>query len=122
VTWSVDAKNQIATKLSMYYINCHRTNHNVETYKSKEEPTITAIEATTQVGKTPRPLNHPCHICGIVGHKLMNYPRFGQMQSMFKDKKGQSTKSKRSTKVKMVIVLVNMVDVNVTTQNKTNEE
>jgi hypothetical protein len=52
----------------------------------------------------------------------MNYPRFGQMQSMFKDKKGQSTKSKRSTKVKMVIVLVNMVDVNVTTQNKTNEE
>jgi hypothetical protein len=86
----------------------------VESCKSKEEPIIIAIEATTQVGKPPRPLNHPCHICGIVGHKLMNYPRFGQMQNTFKDKKGQSTKSKPTTKVKMVTVSVNMVDVNVT--------
>jgi hypothetical protein len=63
----------------MYCTNCHHTNHNAETYKSKEEPSITAIEATTQVGKPAIQLNHPCHICGIVGHKLMNYPRFGQM-------------------------------------------
>jgi len=47
VTGSVDARNQIATKMNMYCTNCHRTNHNVETYKSKEEPTITTIETTT---------------------------------------------------------------------------
>jgi hypothetical protein len=65
----------------MYYGNCHYTNHNVETCKSKkkEEPTITATKATIQVGKPPRSLNYPCHICGIVGHKLMNCPRFKEM-------------------------------------------
>jgi hypothetical protein len=116
MTWSVDARNQITTKPSMYCTNCHHTNHNTETYRcKKEEPTIIVIEATTKVGKPPRPLNHPCHICGIVGHKLMNYPRFDQMQSMFKDKKGQSTKFKPTTEVKVVIVSINMVNVNVIT-------
>jgi hypothetical protein len=36
--------NQIVTKLSMYYTNCHHTIHNVETCRSKKnEPTIAAI-------------------------------------------------------------------------------
>ncbi len=37
--------NQIVTKSSMYYTNCHHTIHNVETCKSekKNEPTIIAI-------------------------------------------------------------------------------
>jgi hypothetical protein len=30
-------------------------------------------------------------ICGIVGHKLTNYPRFGEMQTMFKDEGGSTT-------------------------------
>ncbi len=47
---------------------------------------ISLIEATTQVGKPPRLLNYPCHICGIMGHKLMNCPRFREIQSMLKDK------------------------------------
>jgi len=75
----------------MYCTNYYCTNH-VQTCKSKkEEPTVAATKATTQAGKPPRLLNYPCHICGIVGHKLMNYPRFKKMQSMFKDKGGQST-------------------------------
>ncbi len=56
--------------------------------KKKKEPIIVAIEATTQICKHPRPLTYPYHIYGIVGHKLMNCPRFGEMQSMFKDKGG----------------------------------
>jgi hypothetical protein len=44
------------------------------------------------------------------------------MQSMFKDNGGQSTKSKLVAEVKTVIALINMVDVNVITRNKTNEE
>jgi hypothetical protein len=34
----------------------------------------------------PRPLNYPCHICRIMGHKLMNSPRFGKMETMFKNR------------------------------------
>ncbi len=44
------------------------------------------------------------------------------MQNMFKDKKGQSTKSKPATEVKMVIISVNIVDVNVTPRSKTSEK
>jgi hypothetical protein len=90
--------------------------------KKKEEPTTVATKATIQVGKPLRLLNYPCHIYGIVGQKLTNYPRFSEMQSMFKDKGGQSTKSKPIAEVKTVTASVNMVDVNVTTQNKTSEE
>jgi hypothetical protein len=37
--------NQIVTKLSMYYTNCHDTIHNVETCKNKKknEPIVTTI-------------------------------------------------------------------------------
>jgi len=37
----------------MYYTNHHRTNHNMETCRSKkkEEPTIVATKATTQASK-----------------------------------------------------------------------
>ncbi len=72
--------------------------------------------------KPPRPLNYPCHICGIVGHKLTNCPRFGEMQNMFKDKRGQTLESKPIIEVKTITALVNMVDVNLTTHSKTNEE
>jgi hypothetical protein len=59
------------------------TDHNVETYRSKkEDPTIVVAKATTQAGKPPRPLNYPCHICGIVGHKLTNCPSFSEMESI----------------------------------------
>jgi hypothetical protein len=51
----------------------------------------------------------------------MNYPRFGEMQNMFKDKGGQSTKFKPTSKVKRVTTSVNMVDVNVTIHSKTSE-
>jgi hypothetical protein len=40
------------------------------------------------------------------------------MQSMFKDKGNQSTKSRPITEVKTITTLVNMVDVNVTTHNE----
>jgi hypothetical protein len=41
---------------------------------------------------------------------------------MFKDKKGSTAESKPITKAKMIMVLVNMVDVNVTTWSKTSED
>jgi hypothetical protein len=44
------------------------------------------------------------------------------MQSMLKDKGGQSTKSQPIAKVKTITNSVNMADVNVTTCSKTSEE
>jgi hypothetical protein len=41
---------------------------------------------------------------------------------MFKDKRSKPAKSKPETEVKALNASVNMVDVNVTTQNKTSEE
>ncbi len=75
----------------MYYTNCHHINHNMETYtsKKKEEPTIAPTKATRHARNPLKPLNYPCHIYGIVGHKLKNCLKFGEMQNMFKDKGGQ---------------------------------
>ncbi len=44
------------------------------------------------------------------------------MQNMFKDKRGQTIEFKPIIELKLVIASVNMVDVNVTTQNKTSEK
>jgi len=44
------------------------------------------------------------------------------MQNMFKDKGGQTTKSKPAVEIKTDTALVNMVDVNVTAKSKTSEE
>jgi hypothetical protein len=41
---------------------------------------------------------------------------------MFKDKRSSTTESKPITKAKMIMVLVNMVDVNVTIWSKTSED
>ncbi len=35
----------------MYCTNYYRTNHNIKTCKSKEEPIVAATKATTQVSK-----------------------------------------------------------------------
>jgi hypothetical protein len=32
--------HKIIEKIGMYYTNCHRTNHNVETYRMKERKTL----------------------------------------------------------------------------------
>ncbi len=45
----------------------------------KEELIVTIVKVNAQAAKPPRPLNYPCHICGIVGHKLTKCPKFDEM-------------------------------------------
>ncbi len=52
----------------------------------------------------------------------MNCPRFGEMENMFKDKGGQTIKSKPTVEVKLITTSINMVDLNVVTWNKTSED
>jgi hypothetical protein len=56
-----------------------------------------------------------------MGYKLTNYPRFGEMQNMFKDKGSQTIESKPTIEVKIVATSFNMVDVNVTIRSKMTE-
>jgi hypothetical protein len=108
----VVARNPIVAKPSVYCINCHHINHNVETcqIKKEEEPIIIVTKINAQVVKLPKPLTYLWQICGIVGHKLTNYHKFGEVQTIFKDKGKQ-------IKVKFVTTLINMVDVHMATTN-----
>ncbi len=86
--------------------------------KTKEEPIVAFVEPTTQASKPPRPFNFPCHIYGMVGHKLTNCLRFWEMQNMFKDKGGKTTKTKPKIEVKVAIASINMVSVTYSKQDK----
>jgi uncharacterized membrane protein YbaN (DUF454 family) len=57
-----------------------------------------------------------------MGDKLTNHPRFGEMENMFKDKGGQTIKSKPTIEVKLITISINMVDVNAVTWSKTSED
>jgi hypothetical protein len=37
---------------------------------------------------------YPCHICGVIRHKLIDCSNFNGMQNMFKDEGVKSTKKK----------------------------
>jgi len=65
----------------MYYTNCHRTNHNVETYrvKKKEDHVPAIFEVITQHIKVQRPIKYSCHICGDTRHKIINCPKYNDM-------------------------------------------
>jgi hypothetical protein len=62
-------------------------------HKQKKEPIIVVVEVNAQASKAPRPLNFPYHICGIVGYKLINCPKFNKMKIIFKDKGGKAIES-----------------------------
>jgi hypothetical protein len=82
-------RNPIVAKLCVYCTNCHHINHNMEPCKffKKVEPTIIVTKINAQVVKPPKPLTYPWQICGIVGHKLTNCRKFGEIQTIFKNKR-----------------------------------
>lgn len=51
----------------------------------------------------------PCYVCGLVGHKMVECPRFAKMQKMFKDKNAKLIEISTTFKIKTPIALVNMV-------------
>jgi predicted metal-binding protein len=76
-------------KIKMYYTNCQRINHNVETYrvKRKDGSTIINYEVTIQQIRVQRRIRYSCHICGETGHKIIDCPKFNDMKNMFKNKR-----------------------------------
>jgi hypothetical protein len=76
-------------KIKMYYTNCQRINHNVETYrvKRKDGSTIINYEVTIQQIRVQRRIRYSFHICGETRHKIIDCPKFNDMKNMFKNKR-----------------------------------
>jgi hypothetical protein len=77
----------------MYYTNCHKTNHNVETCRVKRKKNLVPIvfEVIIQQIKIYRHVRYSCHICVDIGHKIINCPKYDDMQNMFRNKGVKST-------------------------------
>jgi len=59
------------------------TNHNVETCIKKEHTIVVVIEATQPNQKPQKTFSYACHICGLNGHKMIECPKFTNMQKVF---------------------------------------
>jgi hypothetical protein len=85
--------------------------------KKKEESTIAMTKATTHNQKVQKTISYACPICGLNGHKMIDYPKFVEMQKMFQGKNVSNTNGKSIVNVKIVTTVLNVVDVNVTTKS-----
>jgi hypothetical protein len=45
----------------------------------KKEPIVTTTKATTHNYKLQKTASCACHICGMNGHKMIDYPKFVKM-------------------------------------------
>jgi hypothetical protein len=70
----------------------------------KKEPIVVVAKVNAQVNKPPRPLNYPCYICGIMGHKSTNYAKLGEMETCLNEK---IIENKPITKVKVASTCFN---------------
>ncbi len=97
----------------MYYINYHKTNHNVETCRVKKKNSILVVyEVTTQQIKVQKPMRYYGNICGGIGHKLIDCPKYNDMHNMFKNKRVKNTKKQGVVEPKVANPLVHIMDVN----------
>ncbi len=83
--------------------------------KEKEEFIPIVSEVTIQQFKVQRHVRYSYLICGDNGHKIIDYPKYNDMQNMFKNKRMKTTKKPFVVEPKVANPLVHIVDV---TKNK----
>ncbi len=82
----------VETQNNMRQIDKHCTNygmmnHNVETCKKKKKQTIVATTKATEPSQKPQKTSsYACHNCGLNGHKMIDCPKFVEIQKMFHGK------------------------------------
>jgi hypothetical protein len=54
--------------------------------KKKEDSNVVTIKATIQNQKAHNIGSYACHIYGLNGHKMIDYPKFAKMRNMFQRK------------------------------------
>ncbi len=78
----------------MYYTNYHKTNHNVETYRVKRKGDLVSTASKVTIQQIKIHMRQSCHICGDIRHKIIDCPKYNDMQNMFKNKGVKPTKKK----------------------------
>ncbi len=82
--------------------------------------------ATTKVTqpsqKAQKTSSYACHIYGLNGHKMIDCPKFVEMQKMFHGKSMIIAKVQPIVETQTVIIDVDVVNVNVTTRSKVTEK
>jgi hypothetical protein len=59
----------------------------LKTIKSRKEDHVPIVsKVTTQHIKVHRPVKYSYHICGDIGHKIIDCPKYNDMHNMFKNK------------------------------------
>ncbi len=57
-------------------------------------------------------MKYSCHICGDTQHKIIDRPKYINMQNMFKNKGVKTTKKPYVVKLKVVNTSLHMMDAN----------
>jgi hypothetical protein len=101
------------------------TNHNVETCRVKrKENHVPIVSGTIQEIKIQRLVRYFYHICGEIGHKIIDCLNYNDMQNMFKNKRIKPTdKQVVAVEHKVSNPSVHTVHVNMAiTRSKVNEK
>ncbi len=82
-----------------------------------------AITKATQHSTKPhKTSSYACHICGLNGHKMIDYPKFIKLQKMFHGKYVIVVKIQPIVETQTITTDVNVMDVNVTTRSTTTKK
>jgi hypothetical protein len=90
------------------HVGKRKSNHRSGTTKSKNTEDIFIC------------MSH--HVCDLNGHKMIDCPKFVDMQKMFHGKFMTISKVQPTIETQTIIANVNVVDVNVTTRSKVTEK
>jgi hypothetical protein len=102
----------ILEKTRMYCTICHKTNDIVETCRveRKEDLIPTIFKTITQ--KIKKHVKYSCRICVDTRHKIIDCPKYNDMQNMFKNKGVKPIDKQVVVEPKVSNPSVHMVDVN----------
>jgi hypothetical protein len=84
----------------------------------KEEPIVVTTKATNQPQKGQKNNSYACHVYGLNGHKMTDYPKFAKTQKMFQGKNASNLEGKAIAEVKTITTYVNVINVNVATRSR----
>ncbi len=83
---------------------------------------MATTEVTQPSQKTQKTSSYACHICGLNECKMIDCPKFVEMQKMFHGKSMVVIEVQLVAETQTVVADLNVVDVNVTTRSKVTKE
>lgn len=66
---------------NLFGTNYNHINHMVETCSNKKDGYL-VLELIIQSNKHHKPMKCPCDIFGVIGHKMVDCPKFNKMRNL----------------------------------------